>query len=333
MKEDYDQLFEERKDIKNIQVYANKFKLLTPDEERKLCCEFFDIKFLLLNACYLKHPLFPILLRNLVPKLNKLGDELINRNLRLVLHSSQSPSYTGRGLAIFDLFMEGFDGLKYATWYKYNPYMVNPKTGRTNKFSTYVTYWIKQRIGRSIEKKGSAIKVAGHIQSIMSKIRQVVRAFVSKNQERPSPETIVLLLHERYPGNAGLKDITAEKVAEYGRLKWLIISLDEEAKGDENMGGLSLIDFLSANESYQPEVEFEEVDRKDQLMEIIKMLSQDEQFIIMYETGLIDGGVARSLKQIAKLMGIPLKEVIKKEESAMLQLRELATKKELNLYL
>ncbi len=330
---DMTDLKEEKADIKNIQVFANKFALLTPEEEKVLTKQFWNLKFFLLNSIipYKKksYSFLPTLLSVLVPKLNELGDELINRNLRLVIHSAQSPSYTGRGLAIFDLFMEGFDGLKYAIWYKYNPHMINPKTGRTNKLSTYCTFWIKQRIGRSIEKKGSAIKIAGHIQSIMSKIRQVVRKYVAEFQSKPGPDTIVLLLHKYYPGNKSLIGINAERVSEYGRLAWQITSLDEINNADE--GSSSVGDFLSAPASYEPEVMHEEVERRELITSVLDSLDEDSRFIITWRFGIIDS-VARSSKSVAKLMGLHLKDYNKKEMLALEKFKKLATEKELNQY-
>ncbi len=222
--------------------------------------------------------------------------------------------------------MEGFDGLKYAIWYKYNPHMINPKTGRTNKLSTYCTFWIKQRIGRSIEKKGSAIKIAGHIQSIMSKIRQVVRKYVAEFQSKPGPDTIVLLLHKYYPGNKSLIGINAERVSEYGRLAWQITSLDEINNADE--GNSTIGSFLEAPSNYEPETICEEREKRECLMRVIDdILNKDEKFVIMYRFGLIDY-VEKSIKQISKLMGIPLKDCILIEKKAMQKLIDNSNKLE-----
>lgn len=312
---------EEKKEIKNLQQYASRFPLLTAEEERTLTCRIYELRSVILVTGLVKPQISPVILSSIVPEFNRLCEDLINRNLRLALKECQKPTYLGRGLPVFDLFMAAYDGLQYAAKYKYNPHMVNPKTGRTNKFSTYATYWIKQRIGREIEKKGSSVKIAGHIQNIMSKIRMVTRIYISRNNNaKPSPETIVQLLHEKYPNNPTLKDITPEKVSEYGRLGWDILSLNEEINTEE--GNLTLGDFLQSAESYQPEVEYEEIERKEQINKILAKLDKDERLIIAYKFGLIDQ-VERSPKAISKLMGIPLKDFQKKYEAAMEKFKKL----------
>lgn len=329
-------LSDEKEDLKSIQEFANRFKLLTPEEERVLTIEFYNLKITVVNLFYLYgknpakfHPSLPSLLFNLVSKLEKLSNDLVNRNLRLIIRSAQSPAYTNKGLPIFDLFMEGYDGLRYAIYVKYNPYKLSEKTGKTNKLSTYVTPWIKQRIGRAIEKKGSAIKVAGHIQSIMSKIRRVVREYVAKNQSKPGPEEIVKLLHETYPANKSLLGITPDKVSEYGRLAWQLISLDEVNNAEE--GSASIGSFIEAPACYEPEVMHEEVERRELIDSILDQLDFDSKFIISYKFGLIDT-ISRSPKAIAKLMQITLKEYTKKGLIAVEKFKKIAENMDIEQY-
>jgi len=67
-------------------------------------------------------------------------DELITANLRLVV--SIAKKYVNRGLTLLDLIQEGNIGLmKAADRYE---------SGKGTKFSTYSTWWIRQRITRAI---------------------------------------------------------------------------------------------------------------------------------------------------------------------------------------
>jgi len=320
-----DDLYEERKEIKNLQQFAAKFKLMTPEEEREKTIEQYQLRLFVLMSAWafsgdLKLPhYYPLLLSDIVKRFIKASEYVEFRNYRLVLKSCQLPSYTGRGLSMFDLAMEGLDGLRYASRVKYNPYKVDEKTGKPIKFATYATYWIKQRIGRAIEKKGSSVKIAGHIQSIMSKIRRVTQKYIAtNNNQKPTAEIIVTLLHQHYPDNPSLKDITPEKVAEYGRLDWQVVSLNEEISTDE--GSLTMMDYLEGPDGYQPEVEYEDIERKEQIQKLLEHLDDDEKVIISYSFGLLDT-IPRSPKYISKILNIPIKECKKKQESAMAKLK------------
>lgn len=316
-----DELYQEKQDIKNIQEYANRFKLLTPEEEKELTQAMFHLKaFCVYSLLFRIGPSRAFGLA--LAKYKELGIELVNRNFRLALKNCQSPAYTNRGLPIFDLFMAAYDGLQYAAFIKYNPYKKSDKTGKTNKFSTYSTFWIKQRIGRTIENKGSTIKIAGHVQAIISKIKQVTKWYVSKTHGlRPSPETIVDLLHQKYPNHPALKDITPERVYELGSLQLGTTSLDEVVNSDE--GSLSVIDYVPGPESYQPEVEYEEVDKRERIMQALDQLDDQERLVIAYLYGLIDS-TPKSPKQIAKLIGITVKDVQKKQSSGLEKLKQLS---------
>lgn len=314
-----DEFHDEKQELKPIQQFANKFKLLTREEEFALTSEYYDLKTTIIPAA-LRAEISVNLLYYLIWRRESLEEELINKNLRLVLNNAQKPSYVGRGLSMYDLFMEGFDGLRYALRRKFNPYQLN-HTGKPNKFSTYSTYWIKQRIGRAIEKKGNLVKVAGHVHTLMSKIRKVTGKFVAEKGMKPSAETILKLLHIEYPDHPSLVGVTPERIAELGRLGWQHVSLNEEISTDE--GNITLIDYLVAPETYQPEIAYEDVERKEQVSKMLSYLPDDERLIIAYSFGIIDY-VERTPKQIAKLLGITLKDCQAKYQAGMDKLKELA---------
>jgi len=317
-----DDLKEERKEVEELQRYASRFTLLTKEEEFKLTTQYYLLRTQVIPRA-LTLNLDTRLTSKLTRRVEDIKEELTNKNLRLVLKSAQSPSYVNRGLSMFDLFMEGLDGLRYGID-KYDPSKLN-STGKANKLSTYVTYWIKQRIGRSIEKKGSLVKIPGHIQALMSKIRRVVGKFTTDPEnkgERPSPETILLLLHKEYPNHKSLIGLTEDKIAELGRLAWQHVSLDEVNNADE--GALTMVDYLAADESYQPEIMYDETAKREMVFKLLECLDEQEKMAITFRWGLLDYQ-SRSAKQVAKLMKVPFSDYKKIEASAMDKLKQNAT--------
>lgn len=317
---------EEREEIKELREYASKFELLTPEEERLLSNEYYDLKTdivplalsinlsMVVPSGYtpsqrLKELKFMhcFILYYLLNRMWGIAEEVIKRNVRLVLKACQSPTYVGRGLPIFDLFMAGYDGLRYGFIVKYNPRL-------GYKISTYCTRWIHQRIGRAIRKTASAIKVAGHKEDLMSKIRMVVREYVASNSgNKPGPEAISILLKKKYG-----KDVDPEEISELGRWRWSILSLDDSTT-DEELDGLSMGDYLPAPEQYEPEFAYEFQEMKNKVAELMKCLSDDERLVLSYKYGIIDS-VERRNKQIARLLGWSekmVKELISSGEKKM----------------
>ena len=87
------------------------------------------------------------------------GDEeakklLVEANLRLVV--SIAKHYTGRGASIMDLIQEGNLGLIKAA----GMYDLSKKTS----FSTYATYWIRQKILRAIPEQSRNIRIPVHLE-------------------------------------------------------------------------------------------------------------------------------------------------------------------------
>lgn len=296
-------------EIKNLQEYANGYELLTREEEYALTTMYYDLKTNLIpmfirNRLDLKWLVYLVCRKMLIEK------EMINKNLRLVFSSARKQSYVGRGLTVYDRILAGLDGLIYCLRSKFNPYL-------GFKFSTYATRWIKQRIGKAIEKYGSLVKTSGNIKGLQSKIRMVVREYCSdtKNEGRkPSAEIISTLLAAKYDG----LEISPERVAELGRIGWNHLSLDETTE-DSTM---SLMDHLAASEGFLPEETSIKSEMSIKLRDIISRLETNEALVITMKYGLLDD-IPKSNKQIAGLLLLNQKEYTTLENNAMNNLKRL----------
>ena len=106
--------------------------------------------------------------------------KLIERNLRLVI--SVAKRYRGMGLPFEDLIQEGNLGLVRAVE-KFDP-------ERGHRFSTYVTWWIRQAIGRAISDKSRTIRVPVHAGEKIRKTTRTSNELSAELGREPTDEEV-----------------------------------------------------------------------------------------------------------------------------------------------
>ena len=106
--------------------------------------------------------------------------KLIERNLRLVI--SVAKRYRGMGLPFEDLIQEGNLGLVRAVE-KFDP-------ERGHRFSTYVTWWIRQAIGRAISDKSRTIRVPVHAGEKIRKMTRTSNELSAELGREPTDEEV-----------------------------------------------------------------------------------------------------------------------------------------------
>ena len=111
-------------------------------------------------------------------------ERIILHNVRLVV--SLAKYYRNKGLEFMDLIQEGNFGLMHALD-RFDP-------GRGWKFSTYATWWIRQKINRAIQDKGKTIRVPVHAHSKMSLLRNTEWRFLQEHGRDATPEELGELL-------------------------------------------------------------------------------------------------------------------------------------------
>ena len=233
----------------------------------------------------------------------KSKDELIKRNLRLVINNAKK--YKNRGLAFIDLISEGNAGIIKAVQ-KYD-------WRKGFKFSTYATWWIRQAITRAVADQARTIRVPVHMVETINKIIKIKRELQQELGEMPTDEQIA----ERYGG-----DFTAEKVQYIRRINIDPISLDKPIGKDDDS---AMSDFIKDNNVINP-VEFAAQEQlSDILMEMINSdeLDERERMIIKMRYGLGEDENnnkirVHSLDEIAKKYNTT-KERIRQEESKIIR--------------
>lgn len=232
----------------------------------------------------------------------KARDELIKRNLRLVINNAKK--YKNRGLTFIDLISEGNAGIIKAVQ-KYD-------WRKGFKFSTYATWWIRQSITRAVADQARTIRVPVHMVETINKIIKIKRELQQELGETPTDEQIA----ERYG-----EDFTADKVQYIRRINIDPISLDKPI-GKEDDSAMS--DFIKDNNVINP-IDFA---AQEQLSEILseminENLTERERRIIQMRYGLDQNGKGEKIRvytldEIAKEFN-STKEKIRQEETKIIR--------------
>lgn len=245
-------------------------------------------------------------------KLSREGDkaitELLEHNYRLIINIGKK--FQDRGLSWEDMIQQGADGFIYA--------VAKFDTTTGYKLSTYASQWIRQRISRSIENIGRAIRVPIHMQAQINEVKYIYRKYVQSEQEKPTSEEIAALYNAHYSKKKGFKPMTKEEAEELGRHMQGIGSLDEPAGEDDNLSTLYYI----GDESPGPESDTELAMDREYLNTALCSLPSGDRIFIQFKYGLVDNNPKSDIKT-AEAFKISVKEVKEREAQVLAKLRDL----------
>lgn len=227
--------------------------------------------------------------------------EIIESNIKLVI--SISRKYQGRGIELTDLIGEGCVGMIHAID------KFEPKKGC--KFSTYATWWIKQRLTRAIAEKSRNIRLPIHACEILSKFRKYAQANPQMNQE----SMILGFLGNHKKDEAALRDILAQSDN--------TLSLDQMAQTETSR---TLI------ESIKPEGERpvgERLATVSLTKQLLSTLQESDAAVIRMRFGIVDDddprGVAdapMTLEAIGDRIGVSRERVRQREARAIERMKK-----------
>ena len=233
-------------------------------------------------------------------------DELIKANLRLVV--SIAKKYVNRGLTLLDLIQEGNIGLMKAS----DRY----ESGKGTKFSTYSTWWIRQRITRAILDQARTIRLPVHLIEESTRISRIYAKFMREKGREPSAEEV-----------AQIMGLSVVRVNEILRAIQEPVSLETPILSEEK----ELKDVIIDEKAASPFKTLENSEASNKIEQVLSSLTEREEKIIRMRFG-IGVNSEHTLEEVGKYFNLTRERIRQIEIKALKKLRHPARSKLLKEY-
>jgi RNA polymerase primary sigma factor len=233
-------------------------------------------------------------------------DVLVQANMRLVV--SIAKKYVNRGLTLLDLIQEGNIGLMKAS----DRY----ESGKGTKFSTYSTWWIRQRITRAILDQARTIRLPVHLIEESTRISRIFAKFMREKGREPAPVEVSKIM--------GLSEV---RVNEILRAIQEPVSLETPILSEEK----ELKDVIIDEKAISPFKTLENSEASGRIEQVLSSLTEREERIIRMRFG-IGVNSEHTLEEVGKYFNLTRERIRQIEIKALKKLRHPARSKTLREY-
>jgi len=230
-------------------------------------------------------------------------DRLVVCNLRLVV--SIAKRYKEQGLTIEELIQEGNLGLIRATE------LFDP--AKKYRFSTYATYWIRQRVMRALADQSRIVRVPAYLHEFLISLRKA-RATLQATHGRP-PTDKELAVH------LNVEEKRLQKIAASPTLSGILSLETPIGSHKDSMRPATLADMVPCSLPTASEL-LEAAECREELELVLRFaLRPQERDVVRLRHGF-DDGQPKSWQTVANMVGVDLQRVRTVEKTAMGRLRK-----------
>ncbi len=154
------------------------------------------------------------------------------------------------------------------------------------------------------------------------------RQFREKHGCDPTAEELEIIIRQAAEEDPKIRPMDAKEIKLLGMMLFPLVYLDQTNSEDEN---LTLLDYVSSEESQQPEQLAEVVANQQLLISLLAQLNEDDRSFIMLMYGLIDGKERSKKDMAASIRRMPEADVQKRTEQILAKLRSMSDKEKANL--